>query len=248
MYTHIKADNRHFTDMGWLKTYWLFSFADYQDPANVRHGTLRVFNDDVVMPYSGFGTHSHSEMEIISIVLDGEMAHKDTMGHETVVKKGDVQRMTAGTGLQHSEKNETDQEVRFFQVWILPDKKHLPPSYDQYHFNEEQWHNKLLLLASDALETEGVILNSKGKIFRSSLSAGHSLSHRRAKNAKLFLYVIEGELTVNGRTIQRRDQLRMSNIDLLDISTQSSGDFLLIEVPSTLSTFPDEKNSNGGKR
>ena len=112
----IPSEKRHFSDMGWLKTYWLFSFGDYFDKENTHHGSLRVFNDDIVLPQTGFGTHPHEEMEIVSIVLDGEMEHHDTMGNKTIIRTNDVQRMTAGTGLQHSEWNRGEKPVKFFQI------------------------------------------------------------------------------------------------------------------------------------
>src|SRR5210317_1297551 len=144
----IKADERHFSDFGWLKTYWLFSFSNYFDPHNIQFGALRVFNDDVVEPGTGFPTHPHEEMEIITIVLDGEMTHEDSMGNKAVIRAGDVQRMSAGTGLTHSEFNLAEQPVHFYQVWLLPDKKNLEPSYDQKSFTFNEWQNTLLPIAS----------------------------------------------------------------------------------------------------
>ncbi len=135
----LKSSDRHFSDMGWLKTYWLFSFSNYYDSKNISHGMLRVFNDDIVKAQTGFDTHPHEEMEIVSIVLDGEMEHKDTMGNEMVIRKNDVQRMTAGTGLYHSEKNMSDHPVHFYQIWINPDKKGLTPSYDQKTYSPDLW-------------------------------------------------------------------------------------------------------------
>ena len=121
MFRIIKAADRHFNDFGWLQTYWLFSFSDYYDPKNANHGALRVFNDDVVQPNTGFATHPHEEMEIVSIILSGEMTHADTMGNSTIIRAGDIQRMTAGTGLRHSEWNHGPDPVHFFQIWIKPD-------------------------------------------------------------------------------------------------------------------------------
>jgi len=126
----IRADERHFTDFGWLKTYWLFSFSEYYDPTNIQFGALRVFNDDVVAPHTGFGTHPHEEMEIITIVLDGEVTHEDSLGTKAVMRAGDVQRMSAGTGIQHSEFNLGEAPVHFYQFWLYPDICGLAPSYD----------------------------------------------------------------------------------------------------------------------
>ena len=121
----IRADERHFSDYGWLKTYWLFSFDTYHDPANLNHGALRVFNDDVVKPGTGFPTHSHREMEIITTVLSGEVTHEDSLGNRAVIRPGDVQRMTAGTGIAHSEYNRGSGPVHFYQIWIFPDERGL---------------------------------------------------------------------------------------------------------------------------
>ena len=134
----IKADRRHFSDFGWLKTYWLFSFSGYFDPQNIQFGALRVFNDDVVDPGTGFPTHPHEEMEIVTIVLEGEMTHADSMGNKAKIEAGDVQRMSAGAGLAHSEFNLAEKPVHFYQIWMFPDKAGLTPSYDQRHYDTQE--------------------------------------------------------------------------------------------------------------
>ena len=144
----IRADERHFTDFDWLKTYWLFSFSEYYDPTNIQFGALRVFNDDVVAPHTGFGTHPHEEMEIITIVLDGEVTHEDSLGTKAVMRAGDVQRMSAGTGIHHSEFNLGEVPAHFYQIWIYPDTSGLPPSYDQKSFAGTVWTNRLVPVAS----------------------------------------------------------------------------------------------------
>ena len=227
----VKRNDRHFKDVGWLKTYWLFSFSDYYDADNVQHGALRVFNDDVVEPHTGFSIHPHEEMEIISVVLDGEMTHKDTMGNEMVIRENDVQRMTAGTGLQHSEWNHGDEPVAFFQIWVLPDKKGLEPSYDQKTFSPSHWHSRLGLVASSRANDEVVGLNSEADVYRASLDAGQNLSHALAADHCQFLYVIEGEAEVNGSVIEARDQLRISEEPSLAIKAHMNTDFILIYVP-----------------
>lgn len=149
----VSAD-RHFNDIGWLQTYWLFSFGDYHDPQNMGHGSLRVFNDDVVQPGQGFGEHPHAEMEIISMVLEGEMTHRDAMGNEVLVRADEVQRMTAGTGLRHSGWNHGRQPVHFLPIWIKPARSGLDPSYDQQSFTSAQWQNQLTMLASSHPDRE----------------------------------------------------------------------------------------------
>ncbi len=233
MITKISAVERHFTDIGWLKTYWLFSFSDYYDPANVQHGMLRVFNDDVVEAGEGFTKHPHEEMEIISIVMDGEMVHQDTMGNRAVIRAGDVQRMSAGTGLYHSEVNESDAPVHFFQIWIYPDKKGLAPSYDQKSFLPEQLHNTLLLLAAEKRGDNTVSLNSDGLIYRGRFETGHSVSYGIEDGRVLFAYVIDGEIEIDGTVFQKEDQVRVRMENAIHIKSLQDADILLVDVPDS---------------
>ena len=226
----IKSADRHFSDMGWLKTYWLFSFSNYYDPQNVSHGMLRVFNDDVVEAHRGFDTHPHEEMEIVSIILDGEMFHKDTMGNDTVIRKNDVQRMTAGTGLFHSEKNLSDQPVHFYQIWIKPDKNGLKPSYDQKTFNPKSWKNKMTILASDKADENIVKLNTDASLYRTQLDKGKSINYAPGDSRRPFVYVINGEIEINGETIEKNDQARISGETKLLITAENEADFILIDV------------------
>lgn len=230
MIQKITAQDRHFTDMNWLKTYWLFSFSNYFDAGNVDHGMLRVYNDDIVEPHTGFSTHPHEEMEIISIVLDGEMTHKDTMGNETVIRKNDVQRMTAGTGLFHSEQNDSNHPVHFHQIWIHPDKTGLTPSYDQKNFAPEQWKNKLTLLAGEDSSESVVALNTDASIYRSELDQENIVNYTAKPNRKLFIYVIDGSLTLNGENFETNDQARISDTQSLQITARSQTDFILIDI------------------
>jgi redox-sensitive bicupin YhaK (pirin superfamily) len=144
----IRASERHFTDYNWLQTYWLFSFADYYDPDNIQFGALRVVNDDVVQPHKGFGTHPHEEMEIITIVLEGEVTHADSLGTKAVIRAGDVQRMSAGTGIRHSEFNLGDVPAHFYQIWLYPDTRGVEPGYGQQSFAAADRTNRLLPVAS----------------------------------------------------------------------------------------------------
>ena len=229
----IRAQDRHFTDMNWLKTYWLFSFSNYYDPQNLNHGSLRVFNDDIVAEHTGFDTHPHEEMEIISLVLEGEMEHRDTMGNQTTIRTNDVQRMTAGTGLQHSEKNTSDAPVHFFQIWIEPDKANLPPSYDQKNFAPEQWQNRLTLLASNRQGENWVKLNTDASLYRTHLYDNHSISHITEHDRNLFLYVISGSGMVNGTRVDTRDQARITSTKRLTIETDKELDCVLIDIPKS---------------
>ena len=226
----IPADRRYYTDMGWLQTYWLFSFSNYFDPANTNHGMLRVFNDDIVQPHKGFGIHPHSEMEIVSIVLEGEMEHKDTMGNVNLIRQNDVQRMTAGTGLQHSEWNHADHPVHFFQVWIMPDERGLQPSYDQKNFNPESWKNRLTLLASNN-SSEGVVsLNTEAQFYRADLDAGQTIHFSPQNGRYQFLYLIDGSASIGQHVLNRRDQARIHEETSLSIKAERNVDFILIDT------------------
>ncbi|MDR4503802.1 MAG: pirin family protein [Candidatus Scalindua sp.] len=228
----VKSNDRHFNDFGWLQTYWLFSFSNYHDPENISHGRLRVFNDDIVKAQKGFDTHPHEEMEIISIVLDGEMVHEDTMGNTTTIRKNDVQRMTAGTGLYHSERNLSDKPVYFFQIWINPDKRGLEPSYAQKGFKPDLWQNKIKLLASDT-PGEGIVsLNTEASIYRAVLEKGKRLDLEFDENRNPFIYMIKGKAEVNNAIIETRDQARIKNELSLEIVATDSSEFIMIDVPA----------------
>ncbi len=227
----IKADKRHFSDFGWLQTYWLFSFSSYYDPQNIRFGALRVFNDDVVNPGTGFPTHPHEEMEIVTIVLDGEMTHQDSMGNKTVIKAGDVQRMSAGTGLTHSEYNLAEEPVHFYQIWILPDKKGLKPTYDQINYAAKEWKNRLLPVASGQDIENVVTFHTDATIYRSVLEAGKEVSHPVNAERRIFIYLAKGEITANGETIKAEDQARIDIDQPLLLTAQQDSELILIDLP-----------------
>ena len=228
----IKAGDRHFSDFGWLKTYWLFSFSNYFDPENIQFGALRVFNDDVVEPDTGFPTHPHEEMEIVTIVLDGEMTHQDSMGNKTVIKAGDVQRMSAGTGLTHSEFNLAEEPVHFYQIWILPDQKGLNPSYDQKHFAPKSWQNTLLPVASGQGVEGTVTCHTGATIYRCALDKGLDVTHTATAGRRIFVYVTNGELEANGTTVSEKDQARIDIDEPLSLRAKQCSEFILIDIPS----------------
>ncbi|MDY0131617.1 MAG: pirin family protein [Desulforegulaceae bacterium] len=228
----IKADNRHFSNFGWLKTYWLFSFSNYYDPNNVRFGALRVFNDDIVEPGKGFPTHPHEEMEIITIVLDGEMTHEDSMGNKTVIKSGDVQRMSAGTGITHSEFNLAKKPVHFYQIWILPDKSELKPTYDQKNFESSKWKNKLLPLASGQNIEETVSFHTDSTIYRCSLDLDKEVKHENTAGRKIFVYLTKGQISINDEILNAKDQARIELEESLTIKAWQPSDFILINLSS----------------
>jgi redox-sensitive bicupin YhaK (pirin superfamily) len=227
----IRSDQRAFNDIGWLQTYWLFSFAEYYDPENVRHGKLRVFNDDYIKPKTGFPMHPHEEMEIITIVLEGEISHEDTMGNKGVVKAGDVQRMSAGTGLMHSEHNMSDEDLKLYQIWIYPDEKGLDPSYEQKKFEPEEFIDRLLPVASGQMKDNPVTIHTDATIYRSKLSEGKRLEFNTKEDRKLFVYVTSGSLKVNGDYLEARDQFRTESLTELSFVAEKETDFILIDVP-----------------
>ncbi len=227
----IPAAKRHFSDFGWLKTYWLFSFSNYYDPTNIQFGALRVFNDDVVEPKTGFPTHPHEEMEIVTIVLSGEMTHKDSMGNQAVIKAGDVQRMSAGTGLTHSEFNLAKEPVHFYQVWIYPDLAGLKPSYDQKSFSPEAWKNRLLPVASGQGLHGAVTFHTYATVYRCDLDGRQKIDFSVNESRRVFLYLA-------------------SRIDLekdLELRADMDSSFVLIDVPSCKGWGYDEKTLRGSK-
>lgn len=244
----IKADRRHFSDYGWLQTYWLFSFSDYYDPKNIQFGALRVFNDDVVQPGMGFPTHPHEEMEIVTVVLEGEMTHKDSMGNRTVIRAGDVQRMSAGTGLTHSEYNLADKPVHFYQIWIFPDKKGLAPTYDQKFFEEEEWKNRLLPVASGQGIKGTVTFHTDATIYRCALDRDREVVHTRTTGRRLFAYLTRGRLTANGETLMEKDQARVDIETPLILRAEEPSDLILIDVPSCRGWGYDAETLKGGRK
>lgn len=229
----IKKADRHFADRGWLKTFWLFSFSDYYAPDNINHGALRVFNDDIVQPGTGFGMHPHEEMEIVTLVLKGEMTHQDSMGNKTVIRQGDVQRMTAGTGLRHSEWNHGNRPVHFFQIWILPDHAGLDPSYDQKFFTPDKYDGQLHILACEEGNEETVSLHTDATISRARLAENDEIEIVTRADRSQFLYLIEGEITCNDIVVCERDQARITREEHLHIVARQGSDLVLVDVRNT---------------
>ena len=199
-----------------------FLVLNYFDPHNIQFGALRVFNDDVVQPGTGFPTHPHKEMEIITIVLEGEMTHQDSMRNKTVIQAGDVQRMSAGTGLTHSEFNLADRPVHFYQIWIFPDESGLKPTYDQKRFEASEWRNRLLPVASGQSIDGVVAFHTDATIYRCSLEAGKEAVHKTTAGRRIFIYLAEGQITANGETLKSNDQARIDTDAPLALKRSSS--------------------------
>ncbi len=228
----IKAEKRYFSDFGWLKTYWIFSFSNYFDPRNVQFGALRVFNDDIVEPGTGFPTHPHKEMEIVTIVLDGEITHEDSMGNRSIIRSGDVQRMSAGTGLTHSEFNLALKPVHLYQIWIVPDKARLCPTYDQKSFEPHQWKNRLLPVASGQNLPDTVTFHTDATIYRCNLDNGMEVAFQNTTHRRIFVYMTNGHLSVNGHYMSPKDQARIDIGEPLIFKADDQADFVMIDVPS----------------
>ncbi len=226
----IRAGERHFSDMGWLKTYWLFSFSNYFDPNNMQFGNLRVFNDDWVQAHTGFQTHPHAEMEIVTVVMSGALTHEDSMGNTIKIKPGEVQRMSAGTGIEHSEMNRGDEPVELYQIWFLPRERHLKPSYDQRKYDLETFRNSLTPLVTGESSGEIVTMHSDATIFRSVLDAGNVLEYHVKEDRGAFIYITEGEIQINQEVLSKRDQARIPGEVDLKFTANKETQFMLIDV------------------
>lgn len=228
----IPAKDRHFNDFGWLKAHWLFSFDQYHDPNNMNFGSLRVFNDDVVDAGQGFPPHPHAEMEIVTIVLSGAVTHSDSMGNKTVIRAGDVQRMTAGKGVKHSEFNFEDEPLHLYQIWIMPDKRGLTPSYEQKTTRRADLKNQIRAVASNKPNgSDTITLNTDAAIYMSDMDAGHEHTFDNSDKRRLFLYVTDGSLSVNGIEIQKNDQVRVEGEAALAVKALTDSRFVIVEVP-----------------
>lgn len=232
MFQVIRAKDRFHTQNDWLSTYWLFSFGHYYDPKNISFSALRVFNDDVVQPGAGFPTHSHGEMEIVTYVLDGALEHHDSTGGHGLINAGEVQRMTAGTGVAHSEFNASNKDnVHLMQIWVLPNERGLKPSYEQLQFTKEQRAGKLLPIASGRNLANTVKVHQDVTFYVSTVRPEDKLTHELKNGRRAFLYVIDGELNVNGETLSKGDQARIGDEHKLSFTTEGQGEIILIDLP-----------------
>jgi len=231
-----KAASRGHANHGWLNSYHTFSFAGYYDPARIHFGALRVLNDDTVAAGMGFGTHPHDNMEIISIALSGDLKHKDSMGNETVIKHGDIQVMSAGTGIAHSEMNANkDQEVKFLQIWVFPNKQNVTPRYDQITLDETKLKNHLQQVLSPDANDDGVWIHQNAWFSMGQLDKGFNTTYTlKNKTNGVYAFVIEGDVTINGQALNKRDGLGISETDTISISADSDTRLLLMEVPMQL--------------
>jgi len=228
----VRARDRYYSDFGWLQTYWLFSFAEYYDPQNIEFGALRVFNEDVVQSGMGFPTHPHREMEIITIPLSGEITHADSMGNRAVIRAGDVQRMSAGTGLTHSEFNLADAPVHFYQIWIFPDERGLTPTYDQRSYDPGARRDRLCPVASGQGTEDVVTFHTDATIDRADLASGRNVVHRVGGRRRVFVYLASGAAQLNDVELDTHDQARVDELDEVCLTARTDAALVLIDVPS----------------
>lgn len=228
-----KAGTRGHADHGWLNAWHSFSFAGYHDPERIHFGALRVLNDDTVAGGMGFGTHPHDNMEIITIPLSGQLEHKDSMGNTGVISKGEVQVMSAGTGIQHSEKNKSNKDVlKLLQIWVFPDTKNVKPRYDQKAFDLEAAKNTLLTIVSPMGEGEGLTIHQQAWFSLGRLDKDFRTTYTlKDERNGVYAFVIDGDVTINGEKMERRDGMGISGTGQLDIVADSEAELLLMEVP-----------------
>ncbi|MEO8516003.1 MAG: pirin family protein [Flavobacterium sp.] len=231
-----KANTRGNANHGWLQSFHTFSFANYHNPDRMNFGVLRVLNDDTVSAGMGFGTHPHDNMEIISIPLEGDLEHQDSMGNKTVIKNGDIQIMSAGTGIRHSEYNKNaNEQVKFLQIWMHPNQRDVAPRYDQITLNPEERHNKLQQILSPNKEDEGVWAHQNAWFHLGKFDKDFSTEYQFKKEGNgLYVFVLNGDVTINNQNLNTRDGFGIWNTNSVSIKANSEAEFLLMEVPMTL--------------
>jgi redox-sensitive bicupin YhaK (pirin superfamily) len=228
-----KAASRGLANHGWLKSNHTFSFANYYNPERMNFGVLRVLNDDYVAPGRGFGKHPHDNMEIISIPLSGDLKHQDSMGNETVIRQGDVQAMSAGTGVAHSEMNASaDEPVEFLQIWVLTKSRNIAPSYSQITLEPEALVNQLDQVVSPNSDDRGVTINQDAWFHLGNLAAGTELDYDFKKPGNgVYAFILEGDVTISGQALNKRDGFGVWDTDAISITATTDAKVLLMEVP-----------------
>lgn len=231
-----KADTIGKANHGWLNSSHSFSFANYYNPERMNFGVLRVLNDDIVAPGMGFGKHPHDNMEIISIPLEGDLEHKDSMGNTTVIKQGDIQVMSAGTGIFHSEYNKNqDKEVKFLQIWVIPNQKNVAPRYDQITLNPSDLKNQLSQILSPNQGDAGVWVHQNAWFHLGTFDTGKEASYElKDPNNGVYAFVLEGDLTIDDQKLNKRDGLGILDTDSIKITANSPSKILLMEVPMSI--------------
>ena len=226
-----KSADRGYFDYGWLKTYHTFSFADYFDREHMSFGSLRVINEDFVQAGKGFGTHPHRDMEIITYILEGQLAHKDSMGNGSTIQRGDVQRMSAGTGVTHSEFNASqDETAHLLQIWILPKYTGLQPSYEQKYFDVKEKQDRLCLVASPDGRDGSVTIHQDALMYAGILSNGRKLDHSLASGRRAYAHVARGALKVNGESLKVGDGAKITEENKIAFAAMENTELLLFDL------------------
>ena len=228
-----KANTRGHADHGWLNAYHSFSFASWYNPDRVQFGTLRVLNDDTVAAGMGFGEHGHDNMEIITIPLEGDLAHKDSMGNAETIKTGDVQVMSAGTGIRHSEFNPNkDKRTKLFQIWLFPKTQNVTPRYQQITLDISEQKNNFAQILSPNLQDDGVWIHQDAWFYLSDFEKDYAKTyHIKKPNNGMYVFVISGTIVVDGQELETRDGLGITDFETLEISATTDAKFLLMEIP-----------------
>jgi len=227
-----RSDERGFADHGWLRSYHSFSFADYFDPAHVEFGALRVINEDRVAPGQGFGTHGHRDMEIISYVLSGELAHRDSLGNGSTIRPGDVQRMSAGSGVRHSEFNPSSSElVHFLQIWIQPDQRGVTPGYEQKHFDTADRRGRLRLIVSKDGAEGSLRMHQDARVYAGLLDGADRASLQVDDGRRIYVHVARGAVSADGTRLESGDGLMLSEVGGVQLSNPEQAEVLVFDLP-----------------
>lgn len=230
----IKEQEQYKGEIGWLTTYHHFSFAEYYDPDNVNFGPLRVFNDDTIQPGTGFDLHQHQDMEIVTYVIEGELEHKDSLGNHGIIRAGEIQRMSAGTGVFHSEFNHSSEEpLRLLQMWIFSDTRGLQPSWEQKKFSKDERKNLLLpvIMPKSSKQKGGLTISQDVIFYISSLQEGRELTLTLNKERLAYIFVIDGKIMLNDKTLYKRDAAQIENVEDIQIKAQKDAELILIDLP-----------------
>lgn len=232
MLTLRKSGERGHAQHGWLDSYHSFSFADYYDPAHIHFSALRVINEDWIAPAAGFPMHGHRDMEIITYLLEGALQHRDSMGNGSVIRPGDVQRMSAGTGVTHSEFNpDANERAHLLQIWIQPGAQGIAPSYEQKSFSEADKRGRLRLIASPDGRDGSVTIHQDAYLYASLLRDGDEIAHRFASGRKAYVHIARGELSVNGELLRAGDAAKLSDEGVIRLRGDRAGEVLLFDLP-----------------
>lgn len=229
MLKKIESENMGFSNLGWLKSKFHFSFAEYYNPNNINFGVLRVINDDLIEPGTGFDMHPHKDMEIVTYVVNGEITHVDSIGNKRTLKRGEIQYMSAGTGVYHSEYNQGSSILRSLQIWIYPDKSGCKPNYGDYRFQWEDRKNKLFHMVSSINGDAKVKINQDANIYSLELDKGRKISFPVAENRQAYLIQIEGLSEINSIELNERDAIEIVGEDI-SINAKETSHFLILEM------------------